>query len=367
MKIAKIEAIPFRVPMREVVKFATGQLAELEHVLVRIHTDQGLIGQAEAPARPMVYGESAVSIVAAVRDWFAPAIVGLDPFAIEHAWARLDKVEHNQTAKAAIDIALHDIIGQATSVPLHRLLGGWSTEIELSHILGLGTPGQVADQAREVMAKYGFRTLKLKAGIDPRRDTAMVRAVREAVGPDVRLHVDCNHGYSSLVATRTVPEWEPYDIAWVEEPCPGWDVRGRALVAAATTIPLMADESCTTVAAVNEEIRRGTCRLMSLKNARTGYTLSRKIIDLCEANGVVPVTGSQGDTEIGALASAHFHAAHRITASGPAELTFFVDAADSLFIEPIAIRDGKFTVPDRPGVGLHIDEKKLERYRIDRR
>ena len=364
MKITKLEAIPFRVPMRETVKFATGQLSALEHVLVRVYTDQGLIGQSEAPSRPMVYGESSISIVAAVRDWFAPALAGLDPFATEQAWARLERVEHNPTAKAAIDMALHDIIGQATGVPLYRLLGGWSNEVVLSHILGLGTPRQVAEQAQRLIAQYGFGTLKLKAGIDPARDTAMVRAVREAVGPTIRLHIDVNHGYSSFVAARVVPQWEPYDIAWVEEPCPGWDVRGRELIAAATNIPIMADESCTTVVAVMDEIRRGTCRLMSIKNARTGYTQSRKIIDLCEANGIVPVTGSQGDTEIGAYASAHFHAAHRATATGPGELSFFLDTEASLFTEPIQIHAGKFVLPDRPGLGLMVDEDKLAHYRV---
>ena len=186
MKITKLEAIPFRMPMRETVKFATGQLSALDHVLVRVYTDEGLTGQSEAPSRPMVYGESAISIVAAVRDWFAPALAGLDPFATEQVWARLDLVEHNPTAKAAIDMALHDIIGQAAGVPLYRLLGGWSNEVNLSHILGLGTPPQVAEQAQRLIAQYGFGTLKLKAGIDPVRDTAMVRAVREEIG---RAHV----------------------------------------------------------------------------------------------------------------------------------------------------------------------------------
>jgi len=366
VKIQSIEAIPFRVPMREVVKFATGQLAALEHVLVRIRTDEGIVGQAEAPSRPMIYGESAASIVAAIRQWFGPALVGTDPFALEQAAAKLATVEHNHTAKGAVDIALHDIIGQALGVPLWRLLGGWSREVELSHILGLDVPAKVASQACEVVARYGFRTLKLKAGIEPRRDTEMVRAVREAVGPQVRLYVDANHGYSSLVAARTLPQWEPYDIAWVEEPCPGWDVRGRELVARATSIPLMADESATTVAEVAAEIRRGTCRLISVKNARTGYLQSRRIVAMCEAEGVAPVTGGQGDTEIGALASAHFNAAHRATASAPAELAFFLDVADRIVAEPIEIRDGRIVLSDAPGIGVAIDEAQLQRYRIDR-
>ena len=165
---------------------------------------------------------------------------------------------------------------------------------------------------------------------------------------------------------RTIPAWEPYDIAWIEEPCPGADVRGRALIAAATRIPIMGDESCTTVAEVTDEMRRGTCRMMCVKNARTGYTVSRKILAICEANGVVPVIGSQGDTEIGALTSAHFYAAHRITATGPAELSFFLDAADSLLTQPIEIRDGRFRLSDQPGAGITIDEDKLAHFRVDR-
>ena len=128
----------------------------------------------------------------------------------------------------------------------------------------------------------------------------------------------------------------------------------------------MTDESCTTVAETMEEVRRGTCRMMCLKNARTGYTLSQKILHLCEASGIVPVTGSQGDTEIGAMTSAHFHAAHRITASGPAELSFFLDAAASLLTNPIEIRGGRFRLPDTPGNGVSIDDDKLRHYRADR-
>lgn len=366
MKITQVEAIPFRIPMARTEYFATGAILSLDHVLVRIHTDEGLIGQAEAPPRSMIYGESVASVLHAVREWFAPSLIGLHPAEIEKAFAVLDAVEQNPAAKAAIDIALHDIVGQIAGLPLYRLLGGWTNEVELTYILGLGTPEEVAEQAQKVMAQYGIRTFKLKAGLDPDRDTAMLRAVRTSLGPTVRLYLDANHAYPSLVAAKTMKRWEEYHVAWCEEPCPVWDRGGRALIARATTIPMMADESCKSVPAVTAEIAYGHSRLISVKTGGTGYTLSNKIRILCEAHGLVPVSGSQSDSDLGAVAAAHFNAAHRSLAQTPAELTSYLDAAGGLLNEAIVIRDGKFRVPDKPGVGVTIDEKKLAGYRLDR-
>lgn len=187
-----------------------------------VETDEGLSGIGEAPARPMVYGETVCSIVTAIRDLFAPALIGFDPYAIEHVWDRLKRTEQNPTAKGAIDIALHDIIGQAAGVPCWRLLGGWTNRVRVSHILGLGTPDEVVAQAQALRERHGFTAFKLKAGIAHDRDTAMVTAVRQALGDGMLLHVDVNHGYTSQIAARVLPQWEASDIAWVEEPCPGW-------------------------------------------------------------------------------------------------------------------------------------------------
>lgn len=145
-----------------------------------------------------------------------------------------------------------------------------------------------------------------------------------------------------------------------------WDRQGRGLIARSTRIPFMADESCKTLAAVTAEIAYGHSRLISIKNGGTGYTLSKKILLLCEAHGIVPVTGSQSDSDIGAIASAHFNAGHRLLAQSPAELSSFLDAAGRMLVEPIQIRNGKFAVPDRPGLGITIDEKQLAHFRVDR-
>jgi L-alanine-DL-glutamate epimerase-like enolase superfamily enzyme len=366
MKITGIEAIPFRIPLIQPEHFATGSIVSLEHVLVRILTDQGLIGQAEVPPRSMIYGESIASALFAIKEWFTPSLVGLHPADLERVFARLGTVEHNSAAKAAIDIALHDILGQISGLPLYRYFGGWTNEVVLTYILGLGTPQEVAAQAQKVVAQHGFRTLKLKAGLDPKRDSEMLCAVRDAVGPDVQLYLDVNHSYSSLIAVKAMQEWEKYNVAWVEEPCPAWDRRGRKLVARSSRIPIMADESCKTVAAVTDEIAYGHSRLISIKTGGTGFTVSKKILLLCEAYGIVPVTGSQSDSDIGTLAGAHFNAGHRLLAQNSAELSSFLDANGRMLVDPIEIKDGKLQLSDHPGLGVRIDEKQLDRFRLDR-
>ena len=362
--ITAIEAIPFRIPMRSTVKFSTGQLSAIEHVLVRATGSNGLVGWGEAPARPMVYGESVPSIMHAVTQLFAPKLIGTDVFAREHVWPAMELVEFNATAKGAVDMAIADLAARTAGLPLWRWLGAYASTVSVCHLLGIGVADEVAAQALAMRESRGIRTFKLKAGLDPARDTAMILAVRRALGPDATLTVDCNHGYDAVTAARTLPKWEDADIAFVEEPCPGWDVDGRGLVARSTRLPLMADESCTTVNDVALELRRGHVRYMSVKTARTGFSASARIVHLCAAAGVHTVIGSQGDSDLGALSAAHFQASHRETARHAGELAFHLDVADTLLDRPLVIADGQLALSDRPGLGADPNMDKIERYRI---
>lgn len=114
MKIVRVEAIPFAIPYRKPLKFASGEVHSADHVLVRVHTDEGLTGTAEAPPRPYTYGETQESIVAVIDRIFAPQIMGLTALEREAVHEKLDRTIGNPTAKAAIDMALWDILGQAS-------------------------------------------------------------------------------------------------------------------------------------------------------------------------------------------------------------------------------------------------------------
>lgn len=364
MIVDRVEAIPFRIPLKSKVSFASGSLTSLDHVLVRVTSRDGVDGTAEAPARPMVYGESSASIVHAVNEWFGPAIVGLDARDQDARDARFGRVEHNSTAKGAVDIACHDLVARTLGLSMRHLLGGFADSVQVSHILGIGDPEAVAEDAIRLREQHGIGTFKLKAGIDPVRDTELIRVVRRRLGDQVRLTVDCNHGYDPQTAAVTIPAWEEHGIAWVEEPCPGQTAAGVAALALRTRLPLMADESADEVADVATKLGEGNYRFFCVKTARGGYSRNRRIVTLCEAVGAATVVGSQGDTDLGTLTSAQFSAAFSPARHYPAELTFFLEAEGGILTEPPAIVDGALRLPDGPGHGGTIDEDRLARFRI---
>ena len=360
MKIAKIETIPFRIPLKEPKAWARGTIKAAEHILVKVYTDEGIVGVSEAPPRPTIYGESQPSIKYAIDQWLGPMIIGMDPFETERIWDRFDTIAWNPTAKGALDIALHDIMGKALQLPCYKLLGCWSNKVRLSWCANLGTVDEMVKESLEMMKQYGFRSLKLKTGVDPKKDIEMVRRMREETGQEVLIYIDANQGYDPLTAIKVIREMAKYDIAFVEEPCLVWDKKGRKRVSQEIDIPLMGDESCFTPAEVMREIELDCLRIVSIKTARTGFTLSKKIVHLCEQAGVRNLHGLQGDTSVGTLASAHFCAAHKNTNFYyPSEISFFLLLADDILKEPILIKDGFLELSNEPGLGIHIDEKKL--------
>jgi L-alanine-DL-glutamate epimerase-like enolase superfamily enzyme len=140
---------------------------------------------------------------------------------------------------------------------------------------------------------------------------------------------------------------------------------GRQRLNCVLDIPVCGDESCTSLTEVARELSDGVSQMISIKTARTGFTESRKIVGLCEGLSVPVVMGSQGDTMIGTLATLHFGAAFALTSKRAAEMSNFLDISDDLLAEPLLISEGELVVPQKPGLGIEIDEDKLSHYRLD--
>lgn len=366
MKIESVEAIPFSIPLTAPTGFAHASISSADHVLVRLRTDDGIVGQAEAPARPFTYGESQVSIVNAVTDWFAPVLVGLDPFAREVVHEQMSWLVHNHTARGAIDMAMWDIIGQAVGQPCHRLLGGYSDSMRVCHILFASSPEAMVDEALAMRERYGFDTFKIKVGTSPKKDVEACRGLRSALGDDTELYVDANKGWSCDEAIRLLPVMEETGVTMLEEPTAAFEPLARRRLAAKTNVPILADESVTRLSEVAREAIDGQTHLISLKTARTGFTESHRIIGLCEGLGVGIAIGSQMDSMIGTLGSLAVGAAFPSTCRRAAELDYFLILTDDLLAEPLEIADGRLAVREQPGVGIEIDEEKLSYYRVDR-
>ena len=366
MKVIAVEAIPFRIPYRKPLKFASGEVHAAEHVLVRVHTADGVVGVAEAPPRPFTYGETQRGIVAVIETILAPQVIGLAVTERERMAARLERTVGNPTAKAALDMAVWDALGKTLGLPVTQLLGGYTDRMRVSHMLGFDDPPAMVEEAQRMRADHGISTFKVKVGRHPASlDTAVVRALRDALGPEVVLYVDGNRGWSASESARAMREMADLDLAFAEELSPADDVLGRRWLVGQVDVPFIADESATTPAEVTREVLGGSATAISIKTARTGFTTSQRVLHLCEGLGLEVVMGNQIDGQLGSVCAVAFGAAHRRTTVHAGELSNFLDMSDDLLTEPLRIDNGELLVRPGAGLGAEIDDDKLRHYRLD--
>jgi L-alanine-DL-glutamate epimerase-like enolase superfamily enzyme len=366
MKIVAVEAIPYSIPYVKPLKFASGEVHAADHVLVRVHTDDGIVGTADAPPRPFTYGETQRGIVAVIESLFTPAILGLTLLDREVIRSRLTRTVGNPVAKAAIDMAVWDALGRTLDLSVTEMLGGYTDRMRVSHMLGFDTPAAMVDEATRMRETYGIEVFKIKVGRRPvALDTAVVRALREGLGEGVELYVDGNRGWTAAESARAMKDMVDLGLTLAEELCPADDVLGRRWLVQQLDVPFVADESATTPAEVTREILGGSATAVSIKTARTGFTDSTRIHHLCEGLGLDVVMGNQIDGQLGSACTVAFGAAFDLTSRRAGELSNFLDMSDDLVTEPLAIRDGELTVPTGSGHGIDIDPHKLSTYRID--
>ncbi|MEH1017182.1 enolase C-terminal domain-like protein [Micromonospora sp. CPCC 206060] len=367
MKITAVEAIPFAIPYVKPLRFASGEVHSAEHVLVRVHTADGVTGAAEAPPRPFTYGETQASIVAVIEQLFAPQIVGLTLMQREVVAARLGRTVGNPTAKAAIDMAMWDAFGRTVERRITDLLGGFTDRMRVSHMLGFDEPATMVAEAERMRDRYGITTFKVKVGRQPvSLDVAVVRALRECLGEDVELYVDGNRGWTAAESAQAMHQMSDCGLLFAEELCPADDVLGRRWLVSRLDIPFIADESVVTSADITREILSGSATAVSIKTARTGFTRSQRVHHLAEGLGVEVLIGNQIDGQLGTACSVAFGAAYRLTARRAGELSNFLDMSDDLLTEPLQIVDGELQIRPGPGLGVEIDPDKLTHYRQDR-
>lgn len=366
MKITAVEAIPFAIPYVKPLKFASGEVHTADHVLVRVHTDDGIVGIAEAPPRPFTYGETQASIVAVIEQIFAPQIVGLTLIEREVVQHRLARTVANPTAKAAIDMAIWDALGRTLELPVSSLLGGFTDRMRVSHMLGFADPAAMVAEAELMQSTYGISTFKVKVGRRPvTLDTAVVRALREHFGDSVDLYVDGNRGWSASESLRAMKEMADLDLLFAEELCPADDVLGRRWLVERVDVPFIADESVPTAADVTRELLGKSAAAVSIKTARTGFTGSQRIHHLAEGLGVEVVMGNQIDGQLGTACAVTFGSAYELTARRAGEMSNFLDMSDDLLTEPLRVCEGSLPVPPGVGLGVDVDPDKLAKYRTD--
>lgn len=372
MKITRVESIPVKVPIRPEfqIRGSLGFHAESPFLLVRVHTDEDLTGVGEVSCTPVWSGEDQVTAAHMIADFLAPALIGEDPRDIERLTAKMRRaVAANPFTKSGLEMALWDILGKSVGLPVYRLLGGKIRETVPIKMSVSGAEPQRAAQLAEWALQRGLKALKVKVGIEPEADVARVKAVRAAIGPAVRLGADANGGWSPRVAISTTRRLvEECGIYFIEQPVPPLDVQWLADVRRNVPIPVMADESCYTLQDAMALARAGAADILSVYVGKGGgIGPARKIAAVAEAAGLTCTVGS--NLELGVASAAMAHLATATPGVGaeefPCDILGPLAYADDLLVEPIVVCDGAVRAPDKPGLGVALDETKLARYRVD--
>ena len=353
------------------------------HAILRLGTDQGIEGWGEAPAgitwggsAMRYYGESPETVLTVASKFLLPAVAGCDPREIGVIHARMDKaVKGHPYAKAMVDIACYDLAGRAMGVGVSTLLGGSHRRgIELTHSLGIMPIEQCLEEAEQAVSE-GALTIKCKTGLDPIRDVELVRRLRELVGPEIKIRVDGNEGYSHVAeAVRVTRAQEEYDILLCEQPVAG--AEGLAAVALRIETPVMADESAWTVEDIWELVELGAAEYFScyvtkpggLFRARQQAETARRLGMMCDIGGSI-------ETGIGNAANLALGAAVEnailpsvCPVSGP-EGSARPEIAgiyyiDDLITVPFGFEDGRVLIPEGPGLGVEVDVAKVKKYSV---
>ncbi|MGZ5812523.1 MAG: mandelate racemase/muconate lactonizing enzyme family protein [Xanthobacteraceae bacterium] len=367
MKIKRVEPIAVSFPMKKPVFMAGVEIRQADNILVRVEADNAVVGWGEAASAPTMTGETVESMMAAVA-YLAAAVEERPAEDIAGTVAAMaTRMYANQAAKAAIEMALHDLVGRATGRPAHALLGG--KQRSRMAILGVISTGELASDLREAERKKadGYSAFKIKVGIDkPLIDGERTRRVCEILGREALISSDANQGWSADEAVQYVRAVADAGLDFFEQPVHADDIDGMAAVAAAAAdIAIGADESIHSLADIRRHHERGAARGVSLKTIKLGGM--RAVMEagrLCDRLGLnVNVSAKTGESSIACAAATHIAAALPQIAWG---LTLSNEGlSDDATARPIRIEHGHVEVSDRPGLGIDVDEDRVRRYRRD--
>lgn len=384
LRVTKIETIPIALPMRREWKWRGLQGSLGRWVIVRVHTDEGIVGLGEATPLPdwggdfnRYSGETPATVVHVVRDFLEPLLIGSDPFDLESIVERMDStVNGHLYAKAAVEMALYDLQGKAAGLPVYKLLGGrFRSGVTIAHMIGLMDKEEAVEEALAAL-EDGCTAFQIKVRGNLDLDAALIQALREILGPELLLRVDVNQGYrrrGTKEAIKAVRRLEEAGADYVEQPVEG--LLDMKAVREAVGVMVIADETAWQPQDVLEIDRNGAADAISIYVAKSGGLLrARKVAVVAETcNLPCDVNGSL-EGGVGNAANVHLATAcPGITLASVIPVTTPAGGSDrivgryykdDIVTEPFTFKAGMLFPPEEPGLGIELDEEKLEAYRV---
>lgn len=358
MKITGIRLAEVNVPLVTPFKTALRTVNSVNDIVIAVETDTGAEGYGEAPPTAVITGDTKGSIRCAIEDFIAPAICGMelcDEASIDAIMQRMQSaIVKNTSAKAAVDMAVYDLYGKLKGLPLYRLLGGEGCRetVETDLTISVNPVDEMVRDAQRAVAQ-GFRILKVKVGKEGLADVERIAAIRKAVGPEIKLRVDANQGWTREESVRIIRAMEDrqLDIDLVEQPVNAHDFEGMVQVTKAVDTKILADESVFSPEDAARLIAAGGADLINIKLMKTGgIHEALRICELAEQSGVECMIGCMLESKISVAAAAHLAAAKpvitRADLDGPSLCSEDPYIGGPLFEGPV------IHMTDAPGLGI---------------
>ena len=373
MKIERIEVLPVRLPLKQVLTLSRGVSRSLEEgkqvVLVKMTADDGTVGWGEAGPSRRWSAETTHSCYTTIKHYLAPALLGRDPYDIAGLHAVMNTelapgLDPGQPiAKAALDLAAHDLVCKKLGITLQSWLGAKSADrIELSWLVSAPEVEGVAASAQAGL-KQGYRAFKVKVGHDPRLDVERLRTVLE-LAKGCTVWPDANQGYNLEQALRAARGFEALGIELFEQPIPMAEFYGMKRLIGATRMTIALDEAAMGLPVVLDMIRHDAVEGLVIKvNKVGGIHYARQLCALARSAGLRLIGSGLMDAPIGFAASVHLFAAFGI--DYPCDLNGPQHIAEDYLAEPLPIEGSSALVPRRPGIGVAIDERKVAAMALD--
>ena len=360
--ITKIEIIKLDIPYIEPFIISLGVIKEAKNIALKIHTNQeGLYGLGEASPFPLITGDTQGSDFELAKV-LSRALLKKNPLEIEDRISDLNRdVKFNPTIKSAFDMALYDILGKYSNMPLYALWGGKNNRsITTDMTVSINTP-EVMAKAALAFKKDGFPAIKAKIGGKTKDDVARIQSIRAAIGMKMPLRVDANQGWDTITAINTLKAIAPFDIEHCEAPIPRWNYSDLAYVRANSPIAIMADESLFDDHDAYRLANLNACDYFNIKLAKSGgLNNALKIISIAEAAGIQSQVGCMSESRLALTALTHLAMARKNI------VHFDIDSALMLADDPVTggiiyLENGVIKLPDTPGIGADYNPAYLEK------
>lgn len=364
MKITEITPIAISLPMTKPLKMAGIVFDHSDNVLVKVATDNGLVGWGEASASPTMTGETVESMMAAVR-YLAPYFIGRDPSEFSENLALMDfRLYGNASAKTVLEMSFYDLAGKAVQKSVSELLG--TVRRSRLPVLWMLASGKLEEDLSEGQGKLdeGFTSFKIKVGSNPvPQDIERAHNVREMVNGGVQLSADANQGWSRDDAITFV-EGVGDTLDFIEQPIMGHDVDGMADVQRHAKAPIGADEGLHSLKDIRTHQEMGAAQGGSLKMIKLGgVTRAYEAACLCDELGMkVNMAGKVAESSISSAAVLHISAAAPSLDWGLSITKQYV--AQDLVRNPILVDKGEAVLPEGAGLGVEVDEDVVQQLAV---